>query len=386
MNVSKCCRPSKFPWGLRFPVRPPPGARPLCYDAEVFGKGIERGRVIGKVIGGAQGEGRRAHRRHSRQIRAPCDGHAAGHVPGRGAAVAFAGGCGADVRQVRAVPRRPAAAGRARRARGGLRGGRGGARRGPRAGRDGARHVGLRHRLRGGERPARGLGRLRRRVRAPRGCALLRRRRGPDGPLRDALPGARGRARLHRPRGGRRLCRRREPGAQGQPVPHGLRVRVRAPLRGPVPPHAHRRSGEHPRHQAVRRGPGARRPGGTAAAQCGHRAEHRRGGGRPERAHLRVLPCAHGAPRDGVRGAQPAGRHAALRHTRLPPSARAPGRGPARHPLCRLHHGALRHAGGRARDGRDRRELLCGVCGRGRAGGQDACVAERGRRGCHVGR
>lgn len=57
LNVSKCCRPSKFPWGLRFPVRPPPGARPLCYDAEVFGKGIERGRVIGKVIGGAQGEG-----------------------------------------------------------------------------------------------------------------------------------------------------------------------------------------------------------------------------------------------------------------------------------------------------------------------------------------
>ena len=48
------------------------------------------------------------------------------------------------------------------------------------------------------------------------------------------------------------LRRRRQHGAQGQPVPHGLRVRVRAPLRGALPAHPDRRARQHPRHQALR--------------------------------------------------------------------------------------------------------------------------------------
>ena len=186
---------------------------------------------------------------------------------------------------------------------------------------------------------------------------------------------------VHRAGGRRALCGGRERGAQGQPVSHRLFVRVRTSLRAAVPPHAARRARQHPRHQALRGGRGAGRPGATASPRSGHRAHGRRRGRRAERAFLRVLPGTHGAPRHGVRGARAAGRHDALRHPRLPLPPRAAGRGRPRHSERRRHNGTLRHGRRGARDARRGRHVRRRVRGHRRAGGQAAGPSRRGRRG-----
>ena len=391
MNVSKCCRPSKFPWGLRFPVRPPPGARPLCYDAEVFGKGIERGRVIGKVIGGAQGEGRRAHRRHSRQIRAPCDGHAAGHVPGRGAAGRFC-------RRLRR--RRAASACRAATA----------CRSWPRssgAWRDcEADAAGCSTEVRALAEMVRdtsdcaigyeaanalleGLGRLRRRVRAAtwsaRACAAGVGQTVPCETLCPAhvdVPGYIALVAAGDYAGAVNLVRK------DNPFPTACAFVCEHPCEAPVPPHAHRRSGQHPRHQAVRRGPG------SPPTRCHRRRTvwTPRGTSPWWGAAPSGLTCAYFLALMGHRvtvfeARKPAGRHAALRHTRLPLSARAPGRGHPRHPrragaitaLCDTPVGAREMA--EIAENYDAVYVAIGA-----QAGKTLALAGRGRRGRHVGR
>ena len=69
-----------------------------------------------------------------------------------------------------------------------------------------------------------------------------------------APPG--GYSRLCGPGGPGSVCRCGQADPQGQPVPHGLRSGVRAPLRDPLPPHPAGRPGEYPGPEAHRGGPG----------------------------------------------------------------------------------------------------------------------------------
>ena len=125
-------------------------------------KQAKRGRND-EIVHCARFGGRCPHRRVPGPAEASRRRHAAGHVPSGAAVDAARGGRAANVRQMRAVPRRPAPAGRHAAPSGGLPGRRGRGRAHARAGRDGARHVGLRHRLRVGERPVGRPGCLRRR-------------------------------------------------------------------------------------------------------------------------------------------------------------------------------------------------------------------------------
>ena len=104
--------------------------------------------------------------------------------------------------------------------------------------------------------------------------------------------------------------------SQGQSLPHGLRLYLRASLRGPLPPEYGGRCHQYPWPEALCRGP---RRGGTPA---GVRSRHRQEGGhhrrRPQRSQLRLLPGPYGSRGHGVRGAGAAGRYAALRHPQLP--------------------------------------------------------------------
>ena len=205
--------------------------------------------------------------------------------------------------------------------------------------------------------------------------------RGPVGAVRDVLPGACERARLHRAGGAGGLRRRRADDPQGQSVPHRVRLGVRASLRATLPPHAHRRAAQHPRHQGVRLRARARRPGARAEASARNRPP--RGGRwrRPVRFDLRVLRRLDGPRRGRVRGAQAAGRHDPLRHPRVPLPARAPGRGYSRHPGRGRHHRAYRKPRGRRAHGAAFRGLRRRVRGHRRANRQGPAHRRHGCRG-----
>ena len=163
------------------------------------------------------------------------------------------------------------------------------ARRDSRPGHGCARHRRLCHRLACGRSAPCGPRFVQRRVRKPRQAGKMSRRHRADGAVRNAVPGARERAGLHRACGLGRLRRGNRHGSQGQPVPHGVRVRVRASVREALPPHAHRCSDQHSRHQEVRGRPARRKSGANTCPRRVHGQEGRHRGWRPFWPDLRIL-------------------------------------------------------------------------------------------------
>ena len=126
------------------------------------------------------------------------------------------------------------------------------------------------------------------------------------------------------PRGPLRRSPGRHPGED--PLPLRLRVRLRAPLRGEVLAQPVRRPRGDPHAQAHRGGKRLEK----AAPACPHEPHgqegrrHRLGTGGT---HGGILPHPAGARRDRLRGPGRGGRHAALRHSRLPAARRDRGSG-----------------------------------------------------------
>jgi len=231
----------------------------------------------------------------------------------------------ADLRQVRALPHWPRPARRFDGA-GARRRGDDGDRRHHRAhGAHHRQHRRLRHRARCRADRARRPRGFPRRLRGARPAPPLPRRGAEPRALRRPVSGRGGHPRLRHAGQIRQIRGRGEAHPQGQPLPHRLRLHLRASLRGALPPQHDRRRGQHPRPQALRRRPRGRcaEPGKRRADRQARR-RHRR---RPGRAERGVLPRAHGPQGHGVRKAQAARRNAALRHPRLPPAAREAGRG-----------------------------------------------------------
>ena len=140
----------------------------------------------------------------------------------------------------------------------------------------------------------------------------------PAGALRGAVPCGGGHPGLYRAGGRGTLRGRGEADPQGQSVPHGLRPDLRASLRGALPQEHDRQLREHPGAEAhgggQRQGQYGAGPGkgafhGQANRHCRRRA------GRPFRG---LLSGADGASCRGIRAEEPAGRHAPLRHSKLP--------------------------------------------------------------------
>ena len=97
-----------------------------------------------------------------------------------------------------------------------------------------------------------------------------------------------------------------------------LRPRLRAPLRDALPSRHGGRPDEHPRPQALRRGP----RGGLPPHHQGSHQEDRRGDRRRPGGHLlRLLPDPHGPQGQDLRAARAPRRHAALRPTASPTTA-----------------------------------------------------------------
>ena len=241
-----------------------------------------------------------------------------------------------------------------------------------RAGRYGALHVGLRHRVPGRPDGTGQLGDLRGRIRKPRAWAFLPDGRRSDRAVRDELPGARERAGVHRTHWSGRLRPGHQHDPQGQPVPHGLRADMRASVRDALPPCAHRRAYQHPRHQALRGRPDRSRSGARSRCAARHRPPHRRHRRRPQRHDVCVLLRPHGAFRGRVRRPPEAGRHDALRNSPVPLSARAPRRGPAGHLVRRQHQRTLQRTRGCGRHGAHRAGIRCRLRGHRRPDRQDA--------------
>ncbi len=152
--------------------------------------------------------------------------------------------------------------------------------------------------------------------------------------LRRAHLGARLRS-AHRPGALRRRVPRRE---RAQPLPRRLRPGLHPQVRDRLHARRDRAAHRHRRSQALRRRLRLRQRA-PARARRGHlHREGRHRGRRPERPVVRPRPGAAGLPDHRVRGQARARRHAALRHSRVPP---AQGRPAARH---RPHPGARRRA------------------------------------------
>ena len=143
------------------------------------------------------------------------------------------------------------------------------------------------------------------------------------------------------------LRRRLPRGQRAQPLPRRLRPRLHPQVRDRLHARRDRAAHRHRRPQALRQRLRLRQ---RAAARAGRGDLHREGGRRrrrPERPLLRPRPGAARLQDDRLRGQARAGRHAALRHPRVPP---AQGRPAAGH---RPHPGARRRAA--VRQGRRRR-------------------------------
>ena len=166
--------------------------------------------------------------------------------------------------------------------------------------------------------------------------------------LHGGLPGGRRRPGLHRavrdgrvPEGGR-------PHPRDEPAAGGLRPRLRAQVRGRLPPRGRRRAGRHQRDQALRHRPARRlRRGARARAADG---QDQSGSSAPGPAGLTAPGSSARSGYDPViyEAMARTGRHAPLRHPRVP-AARRRARPRGRVHLPRGRRDQVRHAGRQGR-------------------------------------
>ena len=146
-------------------------------------------------------------------------------------------------------------------------------------------------------------------------------------PLQARLRRAHQRAGLRRPHRRRALRRGVHRRQRPQPLPRRLRPRLHAQVRDGLHARRGRRAHRHRRPQALRQRL-RRRERAAAGEGRGHvQGEGRRGRRRPQRPHRRPRPRAAGLRGHRLREQARAGRHAALRHPRVPPAQGRPAAG-----------------------------------------------------------